>query len=143
MITSIKKIIKIYLDYGNNYSTNIFIHDFFLKKYKKVRTSHSGTNLRFFKRYSYNNDILGIEHSFLLRRENDEYFNFRIWAISYNNWLVLAISWFKPSKPINNSASGLATTAAQLNPSLKSRSRRVLSKLTKTSDLQNHLRYSL
>ena len=84
--------VKTYLDYGNNYSTNVFVHDFFLKKYKRVRTSHNETNLRFFKRYSYSNDILGIEHSFLLRRENDEYFNFRIWAVSYNNWLVLAIS---------------------------------------------------
>jgi hypothetical protein len=136
-------VVKTYLDYGNNYSTNVFVHDFFLKKYKRVRTSHNETNLRFFKRYSYSNDILGIEHSFLLRRENDEYFNFRIWAVSYNNWLVLAISWFKPSKPLSNSTGRAAAVINLPIHDAKSVMKRKLPTPRKACTLQNYLRYSL
>ncbi len=140
---TIKKVVKTYLDYGNNYNANVFVHDLFLKKYKRVRTSHNETNLRFFKRYSYSNDILGIEHSFFLRRENDEYFNFRIWAVSYNNWLVLAISWFKPSKPLSNSTDRAAAVVNLSAHDAKSLTKRKLPTPRKACTLQNYLRYSL
>ena len=142
-ITVVKKLTKLYFDYSNNYNSNVFVHEFFFKKYSKAGVLNAEANLRFFKHYSYNNDVLGIEHSFLLRRENSEYFDFRVWAVSYNNWLILAISWFKPSKP------SIDPKHLQTNSNVSYMHKKKL--LTKSkqhnslalNSMQNHLRYSL
>ena len=119
------------------------MHEFFFKKYAKAGVLNAEANLRFFKHYSYNNDVLGIEHSFLLRRENSEYFDFRVWAISYNNWLVLAISRFKPSKPSTDSKHSQANSNISYVRKKKLLTKSKQYNSTVLNPMQNHLRYSL
>jgi hypothetical protein len=54
--------------------------------------------MHFYKRHFYTHHILGIEHTFLIRHKSGEYFPFKVWYMSYNNWLILAMHWYKPNK---------------------------------------------
>lgn len=87
----LKKILKFFLNYGLSFQKNIF-HNFFW--YKNIKT----TNIKFFRKYYYSNDLLNIEHSFSLRLGSGEYFPLKLWILKYNNWLVLSYLWFKPVK---------------------------------------------
>ena len=87
----LKKILKFFLNYGLSFQKNIFQNFFWYKNIKN-------TNIKFFRKYFYSNDLLNIEHSFSLRLNSGEYFPLKLWILKYNNWLILSYLWFKPVK---------------------------------------------
>jgi len=93
------KILKLYLRYGLTTSSDVFFNKFFFnKKVKNINTGIYNKNLKFFRKFFYSNKLLNIEHSYLLRIKTGEYFPLRVWLISYENWLVLCFSCYKPVK---------------------------------------------
>ena len=55
-------------------------------------------NIKYFRRFFYNNLTLQIEHSYLIRNEVAEYFPFRLWVLRYKSWLVIVLNWYRPQK---------------------------------------------
>ena len=94
------KLVFLYLKYGLTFQNNPFFHEYWYRKTNKpVRTTKfSEKNIRFFRRFSYQNTTLSIEHSFLLRNETGEYFPLRTWILKYNNWVIICVQWYKPMK---------------------------------------------
>ena len=75
------------------------MHEYWFKpKVKKVRTLPSRFYMHYYKRHFYSHEILGIEHTFLIRHRTGEYFPFKTWYLSYNNWIIICMHWFKPNK---------------------------------------------
>lgn len=88
-----------YINHGANFTTDIFLHEYwYSKKHKQVRTLPSRSFMQFYRRQYYSNNVVGIEHSFLIRYTTGEYFPLRTWCLRYNNWLMISIQWFKPNK---------------------------------------------
>ena len=97
---SIEKLITLYLEYGLTFQSNPFIHEYWYRKNAKhVRVVlQNKLNVRFFRRFFYTNDSLGIEHSYLIRHKTPEFFPMRMWLFRYNGWLIISVQWFKPLK---------------------------------------------
>ena len=97
---SLEKLISFYLQYGLSFQTNPFIHEYWYKKnLKNIRiVVQNKLNIRFFRRFFYTNDTLGIEHSYLIRNKTPEYFPMRTWVLKYAGWIIFSIQWFKPLK---------------------------------------------
>lgn len=88
-----------YINHGANFTNNTFIHEYwYSKKYKQVRTLPARSFMQFYRRHYYSNDIVGIEHSYLIRYTTGEYFPLRTWYLKYNNWVIISVQWFKPNK---------------------------------------------
>ena len=95
----ITKLIRLYLDYGLTYKSNLFIHEYWYKpKYSQLRTGHTLDYTKSFRRFFYTNDTLGIEHSYLIRNKTPEYFPMKLWLFRYSGWFIVSIKWFKPRK---------------------------------------------
>lgn len=91
--------IQNYINYGATINNNMFMHEYwYSKKHRKVRTAPSRSYMQFYRRHYYSNNVVGIEHSYLIRYTTGEYFPLRTWYLRYNNWLIIAIQWFKPDK---------------------------------------------
>ena len=97
---SLEKLITLYLQYGLSFQTNPFVHEYWYRKnLKSIRiVKQSKLNSRFFRRFFYTNDILGIEHSYLIRNRTPEYFPMRMWVMKYGGWVLFSVQWFKPLK---------------------------------------------
>jgi len=96
---SFELLIKFYLDHGCTYQTNPLIHEYWYNaNLKKRRVSINIHNINFYRRFFYVNDVLDIEHSYLIRNHTGEYFPMRMWLLKYRNWVILSMQWFKPIK---------------------------------------------
>lgn len=97
---SLKHFVNFYLNYGAEFKSNPFIHEYWYKKtFKQVRTNNQTIkNLQSFRRYFYTNDRLGIEHSYFIRYKTGEYFPMRLWVMRYGGWIFISVHWFKPVK---------------------------------------------
>jgi len=97
---SLEKLITFYLQYGLTFQTNPLIHEYWYRKnMKTVRINlQDKNNSRFFRRFFYTNDTLGIEHSYLIRNKTPEYFPMRTWVFKYAGWVIFSVQWFKPLK---------------------------------------------
>jgi hypothetical protein len=97
---ALEKLIAFYLQYGLSFQTNPFLHEYWYRKnIKAVRiVTQSKNNSRFFRRFFYTNDTLGIEHSYLIRNKTPEYFPMRTWVFKYAGWVIFSVQWFKPLK---------------------------------------------
>lgn len=75
------------------------MHEYWFKpKVKKSRTLPSRFYMHYYKRHFYSHEILGIEHTFLIRHRTGEYFPFKTWYMNYNGWIIVCMHWFKPNK---------------------------------------------
>jgi len=113
---SLETLISIYLQYGLSFQTNPFIHEYWYKKNSKDTRVilQSKLNSRFFRRFFYTNDVLSIEHSYLVRNKTPEYFPLRTWVFKYSGWVIFSVQWFKPLKikPVRrNRSSGSSTVS--------------------------------
>ena len=64
---------------NTDFSSSIFFHElFYNNKLKNLRTSTEVNNLKYFRRFYFSNDSLGIEHSYFLRYKTGEYFPLRL-----------------------------------------------------------------
>lgn len=97
---SLEKLIAFYLEYGLSFSSNPLLHEYWYRKnLKQLRVNaHQKNNHRFFRRFFYTNDALGIEHSYLIRNKTAEYFPMRLWVLKYSGWVIFSVQWFKPLK---------------------------------------------
>lgn len=97
---ALEKLVMFYLQYGLSFRTNPFVHEYFYKKnIKNIRIGlQDKHNTRFFRRFFYTNDTLGIEHSYLIRNKTPEYFPMRTWVLKYSGWVIFSVQWFKPLK---------------------------------------------
>ena len=97
---SLEKLITLYLQYGLTFQSNPLIHEYWYRKnMKTVRVNlQDKNNSRFFRRFFYTNDTLGIEHSYLIRNKTPEHFPMRTWVFKYAGWVIFSIQWFKPLK---------------------------------------------
>lgn len=87
------------MNYGLTRINNPYIHEYWYNnKLKNTRTLPSRSYMHFYKRNFYTHEILGIEHTFLIRHKTGEYFPFKSWYLSYNNWIIIVLHWFKPNK---------------------------------------------
>jgi hypothetical protein len=111
-------LIQLYLNYGLLLKSNIFLHEYWYKFYnaKNVKLQYQFRAYNtFFRRFYYANDIVSIEHTFLLRNTTPEYFPMNLWFFKFTNWIVIAVNWFKPLKQkqqkdkYTNSASAINT----------------------------------
>ena len=92
-------IIKFFVNYGLTRVNNPYMHEYWYNSnFKKVRTNSARVYMHYYKRNFYTHDILGIEHTFLIRHKTGEYFPLKTWYMSYNNWIILAMHWYKPNK---------------------------------------------
>lgn len=92
-------LLKLYINYGLSFNNFIFFNPYFFSKNRHNRTLNFTTiNLKFFRRYYFSNEPLGIEHSYFLRYKTGEYFPIRLWLVRYSNWVILFFSCFKPIK---------------------------------------------
>ena len=95
--------IKHYIDYGVSFNNNIFIHEHWhSKKFRKIRTHPSRAYMQYYRRHYYSNDVVGIEHSYLIRYKTGEYFPLRTWYMKFGGWSIISIQWFKPDKVKNS-----------------------------------------
>lgn len=93
------QLFKTYLNYGLSFRSSLFFHEFFFSKnYKEIRLRLLFKNLKYFRRFYFSHDKLGIEHSYFLRYRTGEYFPLRLWVLKYSNWVLLCFSCFKPIK---------------------------------------------
>ena len=109
-VKSALKALGDYISYGVNFQSNIFIHEYWYKKHKQVRTLPVRTYMQYYKRFYYSNNTLSIEHSFLIRKQTKEFFCFRPWVLLYNNWFIIIICWYKPPKPYKKLKSSLSNS---------------------------------
>ena len=94
-----EEMLIMYLNYALTFTNNVFFHDyFFSKKSKNIRLEPLKYALKHYRSFYYSNDILTIEHSFLIRISAGEYFPMRLWKIKYNGWILLLFNCFKPFK---------------------------------------------
>ena len=100
-----EKLVYVYLRYGLTFQNNPFFHEYWYRKTNKpVRTLlFTQKNLKFFRKFFYENTTLSIEHSFFLRNETAEYFPLRTWIMKYKNWVIICVQWYKPMKGKNTS----------------------------------------
>ena len=93
-------LVPFYLNHAAAFKTNPFLHEYWYKNtFKSMRIErHQYRNLQNFRKYSYTNTRLGIEHSYLIRYKTGEYFPMRLWVMRYSGWVFLSVSWFKPIK---------------------------------------------
>ena len=109
-------LLSLYLTYGLNIRENLFIHEYWYAnnvRIKNLKLSYPKTlHNTFFRRYYYLNNIVGIEHSFLLRNTTAEYFPLKLWLFKFNNWVVLNVTWFKPMKGRNRSKASKESASA-------------------------------
>jgi hypothetical protein len=100
-IKTIENVIEMYFKYGFFFTKSLFIHDYWYKKFFKVRGFYNKEehhlNL-YFRRYYYSHKTLTIEHTYLLRTSTPEYFPLRLYVLKYLNWFIFSVQWFKPSK---------------------------------------------
>lgn len=98
--TSLTKFIEFYLNYGVEFKSNPFLHEYWYKKsFRKIRTvDQKLKNLQSYRRYFYTNERLSIEHSYFLRYKTGEYFPMRLWVMRYGTWIFISTHWFKPVK---------------------------------------------
>jgi hypothetical protein len=101
-VNSLTTLLTSYMLYGVNFQSNIFLHEYWYKKNKALRNLPSKMYMQYYKRFFYTNSTLSIEHSFLIRKKTNEFFNFRPWVFLYNNWFIVIICWYKPPKPHNS-----------------------------------------
>ena len=95
--------INFYIKYGASFARSPFFHSYWYKKKAGlVNYNHALNRLQFFRRQYYSNTVLNIEHSYLVRYTTGEYFPLRLWLLRYNSWLVISLSWYKPSKGKNS-----------------------------------------
>ena len=85
--------------YGVNFNSNIFVNEYWYKKSVVPKLRQSKIGMQYFKRFFYTNNTLSIEHSFLVRKKTNEFFNFRPWIFLHNNWFIFVLNWYKPPKP--------------------------------------------
>lgn len=121
--SSFEVLMSLYLQYGVSFQTNPFLHEYWYKKnMRNIRiVVQSKLNSRYFRRFFYTNDVLGIEHSYLVRNRTPEYFPMRTWVLKYAGWIIFSIQWFKPLKikPVyrgrfagSSSVTGIAKSSA-------------------------------
>ena len=111
-----QNLLNLYLTYGLNIRENLFIHEYWYgnnKRIKSLKLSYPKvTHTMFYRRYHYLNNIVGIEHNFLLRNTTAEYFPLKLWLFKFNNWVILNVTWFKPMKGRNKAVSTLGSASA-------------------------------
>jgi hypothetical protein len=109
-------LINLYLTYGLNIRENLFIHEYWYgnsARIKNLKINYSKTTHNiFYRRHYYLNNIVGIEHSFLLRNATAEYFPLKLWLFKFNNWIILNVTWFKPLKGKNKNKPFLGSASA-------------------------------
>lgn len=122
---ALEKLITFYLQYGLTFQTNPLIHEYWYRKnMKTVRINlQDKNNSRFFRRFFYTNDTLGIEHSYLIRNKTPEYFPMRTWVFKYAGWVIFSVQWFKPLKVkskfnLNSRTSSYVGAIAKPSPNL-------------------------
>jgi len=100
----IEKLVGLYLNYGLTTTSSPFIHEFWYRSaYRRLRVTGATDYSKFFRRFFYSNDVVGVEHSYLLRNRTGEYFPMKVWVFRYVGWFVMSIQWFKPLKGRNAS----------------------------------------
>jgi hypothetical protein len=116
-----ENLLNLYLTYGLNIRENLFIHEYWYSNNKRIKSIKLNypkvMHSTFYRRYYYLNNIVGIEHNFLLRNSTPEYFPLKLWLFKFNNWVILNVTWFKPmkGKNRNNYSFGSASAANVLH----------------------------
>jgi hypothetical protein len=108
IIKTIEAIIEVYFKYGFFFVKNLFIHDYWYKKFYNIKKFYNKEDHQlnlYFRRYYYSHKTLTIEHTYLLRNSTAEYFPLRLYVLKYLNWFIFSIQWFKPSKISENNYS--------------------------------------
>lgn len=92
-------LVLLYLQYGFYFTGNMYLNNYWYKEklFKKPQSIKKHFSI-YFRRYFYTHSTLTIEHTYLLRKSTPEYFPLRLYILSYKNWLILSIQWFKPTK---------------------------------------------
>ena len=114
-----ENLLNLYLKYGLTLPSNLFVHEYWYGNVERLKTLRQSYNQSkhntFYRRYYYLNNVVGIEHNFLLRNATPEYFPLKLWLFKYNNWVILNVTWFKPMKgKIRNNGSASSASAANV-----------------------------
>jgi hypothetical protein len=110
-LNSFEKVATSYFNYGIYYQNSLFYNTFWYKQNLSYFSKHYVKDALlkkniYYRKYFFSHKTLAIEHSYFIRIKTPEYFPLRLYIVSYNNWIILSIQWFKPfkgiSKKINN-----------------------------------------
>ena len=114
------QLFKMYVYYGFTFPNTLFFHEFFYNaKSKSIRRAIILKNLKYYRRFYFSNDNLGIEHSYFLRYKTGEFFPLRLWVIKYSNWILLCFNCFKPIKKKSKGKNIMKAEFYALTPNLK------------------------
>lgn len=114
-------LIKFYLNYGLTFSNNIFFNEYFFNvKLKNLRLANIISNNKFFRKFYFTNNLLGIEHSYFIRYKTGEYFPLKIWIIKYSKWIIINFTCFKPVKKKKKKLKSMSKEFSSVNPNFSS-----------------------
>lgn len=99
----LESLIELYLSYGFTSTQNPYFCEYWFYKNERISkgarvTNHNLNLSKFYRRFYYSNDVLTIEHSFLIRHVTGEHFPLRVWILKYFGWVILSFKCFKPNK---------------------------------------------
>jgi hypothetical protein len=93
IIKCLKTLINIYFVFGIKFNNNTLLSNFWYKKsFLRNKTS------LYFRKHYYTHKTLAIEHAYSLRIKSQEFFPLKLYIISYDNWIITTIKWYKPLK---------------------------------------------
>jgi len=97
-------LIKAYFSYGLLNTNMLFFNNFWYKNIvfkNKIALIGQKKSTIHYRKYYYSHQTLTIEHSYFKRLKTSEFFPLKLYLLSYNNWVILSIQWFKPIKKLN------------------------------------------
>ena len=123
-----KDLILFYLKSGLTFQFNPFVKGYWHGRNFKNNNTR-GNLVKFFRRFFYSNEFLGIEHSYLVRNLSAELFPMRLWILKYSGWLIFSVQAFKPmkgssSKTLNFSGVPSSSNSIMLFSKVKLKSKR-------------------
>ena len=87
------QLIKLYLHYGLNVSTNLFYSPYW---YSSVLTPSSKPT--YFRWITTKNKTLGFKTSYRLRTQTTDLYPMKMWILKYDSWVIINFYWFQPNK---------------------------------------------
>lgn len=130
------ELLKIYLNYGNSFTSLFFWNQFWYKNSTKPARPNMNQFYRWLPTYS---ELLKTTSTYRYRIVSQERFDTRINVLKFNSWYVINFYWFQPDKGANRRRKE-ARLSIHANPLfITSRSNSALTKLTKLKTLTNSL----
>jgi hypothetical protein len=98
-VKTFEDLLYFFFQYGLTTQKNFFYNTFWYKTKCNITRNNQFSNYHlYFRKYFFSHKTLTIEHSYSIRLKTPEHFPLKLYTLRYNNWVLLSLHWFKPSK---------------------------------------------